>query len=1161
MAALKKIFGNWWVVSILIAVILALILVLLAPLVIGFLRPWWVRLICGGVIAAVWGGLAVWRLMTAKKSSDALAEGLKAASGGGEDSVLAQRVGEAMATLKSASGKQKDYLYSRPWYVIIGPPGAGKTTALLNSGLRFPFDNTVLKGAGGTRNLDFWFADEAVFVDTAGRYTTQDSGGKRDADAWAAVLALLKKNRPSQPVNGVLVTIGLDSLLSADLRALDEQASLVRQRAAELQAALEISVPVYVIFSKADLIAGFSEFFEDLDVEGRRSVLGATLPYRTDTTPDESELITAFDDLAMSLEQKISRRLEEELDARRRGVIMGFPGQISALRARIIRFMGGAFPQSEAHDAAHLRGFYFASGVQTGTPFDRLLGDLASLYETKAPVAEKGRAYFINRLLTEVVIGEGGLVRSSKAGNARQRLAMTGWLIGIAAVCALVIIAWGVSFFLNASFMGKLKEQTAIAATQLKQSGVDMAQARAGDAALTDTLPALQTLRDLPQGQERYKKGAPFFMGFGLYRQSHSRLAQQTYLTALSRTLLPHELLRLEEVLRDPNANALTLYPALKVYLLLGGQKPEKAGAKNGDSKDRGMEPDAIKAWIMTDLSNGELAGDENDDARTQVSAHLDAMLADPNLNQVWGGTGAAPLDADLISTVRGRIQQMSLTERAYAILLQGASGDGQDWQAGPPRLDSGAFNAFADPGAIRNMSVPYIYTREGYLNSFQKGLKAVEDNVSNDKWVLGDDEDSQTMKQQLGTLRDDVTRMYADDYIKTWNGAVTALKPADYFSDVAARSALAGSNSPIKVLFDEISRNTTFAAGDNKLANAGMAALKKKIPGPAKALVASGGGAPVSAGQIISDNFKELNSWTKDGLPAFLTALRDAVKAFQVQSTAGGGFGAEGAAGAAQAAQAELGMAAQGAPAMAQAFTAAASQQGSTATTTASQGALADAYARTVAVTCQAATTDKYPFLDSATDNVSVDDMRSVFGHGGSFDALLTTRLNTIIDKGPIWQWTPDPLTAGLNPASPAQLQKADKIRAFVDSNVQGTIELVAVEGSVTKAEMSMGGQTYSFGSTSDAPKDFSWAPGTVAARVVLNGASGPVTTVSETGPWSLLRLVSKKYSLQNDGDGPVTVQYGDGANFARFRITVSGDINPFKRGELWSFHCPNPL
>ena len=37
-------------------------------------------------------------------------------------------------------------------------------------------------------------------------------------------------------------------------------------------------LPVYVLFTKADLIAGFTEFFDDLDRERRAPGLGRHLP-------------------------------------------------------------------------------------------------------------------------------------------------------------------------------------------------------------------------------------------------------------------------------------------------------------------------------------------------------------------------------------------------------------------------------------------------------------------------------------------------------------------------------------------------------------------------------------------------------------------------------------------------------------------------------------------------------------------------------------------------------------------------------------------------------------------------------------------------------------------------------------------------------------------
>ena len=44
--------------------------------------------------------------------------------------ILAEKMQDALATLKKSSKSSASYLYDLPWYLIIGPPGAGKTTAL-----------------------------------------------------------------------------------------------------------------------------------------------------------------------------------------------------------------------------------------------------------------------------------------------------------------------------------------------------------------------------------------------------------------------------------------------------------------------------------------------------------------------------------------------------------------------------------------------------------------------------------------------------------------------------------------------------------------------------------------------------------------------------------------------------------------------------------------------------------------------------------------------------------------------------------------------------------------------------------------------------------------------------------------------------------------------
>jgi len=197
---------------------------------------------------------------------------------------------EAAAILMRARFKGPDgesrYVHELPWYVFIGAPGSGKTTALVNAGLHFPLKGSggdqALAGVGGTRNCDWWFTDEAVLLDTAGRYTTQESDLEADAAAWQGFLGLIKRFRPRRPLNGALVTLSISDLMlwSEDERR--RYAWHVRSRVAELYERLGVRFPVYLLVTKTDLLAGFMEFFGELDAEARQRVWGLTFEISSD---------------------------------------------------------------------------------------------------------------------------------------------------------------------------------------------------------------------------------------------------------------------------------------------------------------------------------------------------------------------------------------------------------------------------------------------------------------------------------------------------------------------------------------------------------------------------------------------------------------------------------------------------------------------------------------------------------------------------------------------------------------------------------------------------------------------------------------------------------------------------------------------------------------
>ncbi len=250
----------------------------------GFPMTTILLLVIGLLVTAV-GALAA-SAMRARRSGGGLEDGLKAQSEREAAQYAPDRKAEiermqtsfdqAVEQLKASSlggtglfGKGKRALYALPWYLFVGPPGAGKTTALLESGLRFPAGAERVRGVGGTRNCDWFFTDEAILLDTAGRYTTEDE----DREEWTTFLDLVRESRPDRPVNGVLVGISAQDLLG-DERDLEDHADTIRRRVDELVTQLGLRLPVYLVVTKTDLVPGFVEIVRRARPRGPRAGLG-----------------------------------------------------------------------------------------------------------------------------------------------------------------------------------------------------------------------------------------------------------------------------------------------------------------------------------------------------------------------------------------------------------------------------------------------------------------------------------------------------------------------------------------------------------------------------------------------------------------------------------------------------------------------------------------------------------------------------------------------------------------------------------------------------------------------------------------------------------------------------------------------------------------------
>ena len=410
-----------------------------------------------GVLAVLILGLVITLVRAHKKAADI--------QGSISDSVEKQRMGStlrnrpevealkrdlntAMNTLKSSKlgrgGRGSAALYALPWYLFIGPPGAGKTIAISNSGLNFPFGIDRVKGVGGTRHCDWFFSDQAIFLDTAGRYMTE----QEDEDEWYAFLDMLKENRSSRPINGAIVGISIQELVERPREKVTWHANRIRRRIDELMERLGVRFPVYLVFTKTDLVRGFVEFFDDLSPVEREQVWGYTLTLDGREERDVSEVFSEqFDRLVRQLTSRRSHRLNQPLSEVERERTYVFPLEFSSVKDRLALFVDTLFQPNPFQESPICRGFYFTSGTQEGVPTDyitgRIAGDLDLPEDNRAPQTggDDASAYFIKDLFSEVIVPDRFIVQRTSRASRKTWLTQTGYMA--VALLALGLFSFG----------------------------------------------------------------------------------------------------------------------------------------------------------------------------------------------------------------------------------------------------------------------------------------------------------------------------------------------------------------------------------------------------------------------------------------------------------------------------------------------------------------------------------------------------------------------------------------------------------------------------------------------------------------------------------------------------------------------------------------------
>ena len=1192
---MKKLLGlvfNRWVLVAVLLLALAFLIWIVGPLVAIAearpLEPEGARWITIGVIVLFAVAVMAWKAWRAKRGNTQVVNQLLAAPAGDKkvaespDMIaIRQRFEGALETLRKARfGSQGvaagwaakfngRFMYELPWYLIIGAPGSGKTTALRHSGLKFPLAEAAggaaadlaVRGVGGTRHCDWWFTDRAVLIDTAGRFTTQDSDRQNDRATWSGFLGMLKKARPRQPVNGVLVTVSMTDLLTRSAIERAQHAGTVRQRVQELHQDLGIQFPIYLMVTKCDLLAGFMDYFGTLDKDRRAAPWGFTFKFDPkQPAQDLSKFDAEFDLLQQRLTDGLVDRLQAEADPQRRARVYGFPGQFASLRTALHEFVDAVFSPSPYEANPMLRGVYFISGTQEGTPIDRMLGSIARSYKLERailpPLQASGRSYFLTRLLDEVVFAESGLAGTNIQWEKRRGMLALGGYAVASLVAIGLISAWSISYFKNRGYVAE------VAARVDAVRGKVQATPNRASADLLPLLPALEATRQLATtGSD---DSVPWTLGFGLFQgrklDSAARLAYERMLVD---AMLPRLAIRVEEQLRVGGDAQETQYEALKTYLTM--YDPQR------------FDAEALKAYVESDW-DARLASELSPEQREAMGRHLDALLAQGPV------VSPQPIDQALVDATRTRIASVDLTQRIYNRLR--SRGLGKTF----PEFtiaNAGGSNAplvfVRTSGKPLTSGVPGLFTRDGYHKGFQENVGAVSRQLADEQsWVLNINTPAGGAANLLtDKVADDVRRLHLNEYVAVWKTFIAdiRLQPMTSVSQSVQISRLLSSpDSPMVKLFTAISRETTLVGTglggkvESKVQgaiNAGKKALEEKIG--VKPVTDPNGGEPVE--MTVDREFRDLRNLVtapeggKAPIENTVALIGEAYVMLNAADTAlkGGGAPPPSPVPAKLKAEAPL------LPEPAKSVVETLAQASGKVTTVQLREILGRDVKSQVGEFCQQAIAGRYPMDRNATRDATQADFALLFAPGGKIESLFTQKLAPYVDTSTRpWKFRQvDGTALGGDSGTLPQFQRAAAIKeTFFPTGNTPSLRLefkpVEMDPGLTQFVLDVDGQIVRYAHGPQIPMSVQWPGprGSSEVRVQISppGASGSSGLVTG-GPWALFRMFDRTRIEPGNSPERFRATFTVDGRKAVFDVSASSVRNPFILRELAEFSCPNGL
>jgi type VI secretion system protein ImpL len=850
-----------------------------------------------------------------------------------------------------------------------------------------------------------------------------------------------------------------------------------------------------------------------------------------------------FDRLIERQRTRVLDRLQDERDLARRTLIFGFPPQLASLGQPVDELLKEIFNDSRFAKRLSLRGVYFTSATQTGSPIDRLMGVISQKFGVvqppPPPQVGKGRGFFLRRLFDDLIFNEAGLVGTDPKVERRMKMIRFGSFGAVAFVLVAALAVWTLSYFDNVSLITRVNAAVERLEPQIRAAE----RVPLGEGDPRPVLPLLDELRRLPTGYQVTKDGKSESIGLGLSVQDDISLrTTELYRRALHNLLLPRLLVRTQRQLALRIGDPDYAYGALKAYLMLGDAKR--------------FQLKFVSAWLDEDYAAAGISEGE----RNALKAHLAALSEDP-----WT---TVTLDRNLIAEARDRVRTVSIAERSLNAFEELESIKNlAPWRPIDnvgPQLESAERTLVRKSGKRLSEGIPGLYTKAGYWEDFLPNVPTMLKAAVDDAWVLGDDAD---VMAKSGRPREDLIKLYSGRYINHWNNLLNDVVLTQA-SDVRQAAEILGIasdavTSPLRSFYQSVSVQTRVADPPvpRRLAASFGPGAEKLAQEAAQRMAAASiiaGGFQSNPALNIDLAFRQLHVFTgiegatSSPLIQFLVALdRLAKKAGTAAS--GGTVGGVGSAGldVAQLAT-ELSVQTVRLPN----FVALAMKALTDSVIVGGQRqaweALQQAWKNDVLTFCLQTTTSRFPIVAGAGSEIPLGDFGRLFGPTQMIDGFFQTNLKNYIDTSKKPWKANGPFQ--ISPETLKMLEYAADIRDgyFASGSptpgASFTLAPLQVETKGTGVEID--GQVMQLDPASTAAIPMQWPRGAGGAKVL--GDRGPLNEF--TGAWAFLKLFEASSPMPRSPD-----RYEiSPPNGARLELKFNSAKNPLSaKDSLRKFKC----